>query len=39
MMSLSALSALVYIALAITIVTPFLMLSLVFLDWKRGDLW
>ena len=39
MISTAALAALVYIALGVTVLTPILLLVLVFLDWKRGQLW
>jgi hypothetical protein len=39
MISTGALTALVFIALGVTILTPVLLLVLVFLDWKRGQLW
>lgn len=39
MISTGALAALVYIALGVTVLTPILLLVLVFLDWKRGQLW
>ena len=39
MISLTALSTLVYTALAITLLTPLLLIALVLRDWKEGVLW
>lgn len=39
MISVTALAALVYIALGLTALTPLLLLALVIRDWKRGELW
>jgi len=39
MISAGALVALVYIALGVTVVTPILLLVLLCVDWKRGQLW
>ena len=39
MITESALAALVYFALGVTTLTPIILLTLVFRDWKRGILW
>ena len=39
MISVSTLTALVYFSLGVTLLTPLVLLILVFLDWKRGILW
>ena len=39
MITASALTIMVYIALGVTTLTPFILLSMVYRDWKRGVLW
>lgn len=39
MISTAALSILIYIALAVTVITPVLFLVLLIRDYKRGKLW
>lgn len=39
MISLSALSFMVYIALGLSCITPIVLLSLLWRDWKQKNLW
>lgn len=39
MMSLTALTVLVYIALTVTVGAPVLLLALLIRDFKKGELW
>jgi|GEM_PF-6264248 len=39
MISLAALSILVYAALGLTVLIPIVLLTMVFTDYKKGELW
>lgn len=39
MISISALSLMVYIALGLSCITPIVLLSLLWRDWKQKNLW
>ncbi len=39
MISLEALTALVYVALVLVTATPLILCVMVFRDWKNGNLW
>ncbi len=39
MISLSALSVLVWLALGLTVMAPILLIALLIRDYRRGDLW